>query len=60
IDLLLPQDYALYKKNAGNPANYNVSETLDRLIDERANENPSGIAMTMGKQSLSYQELQIQ
>lgn len=60
IDLLLPQDYALYKKNAGNPANYNVSETLDRLIDERANENPSGIAMTMGKQSLTYQELQIQ
>lgn len=60
IDVLLPQDYALYKKNAGNPTNYNVSETLDRFIDERANENPSGIAMTMGKQSLTYQELQIQ
>ncbi|MGE6964104.1 amino acid adenylation domain-containing protein [Bacillus thuringiensis] len=60
IDLLLPQDYALYQKNAGNPANYNISVTLDKLIDERANENPSGIAMTMGKQSLTYQELQIQ
>ncbi|MEX0415557.1 amino acid adenylation domain-containing protein [Bacillus sp. C30] len=60
IDLLLPQDYALYQKNAGSPVNYNVSETLDKLIDERANENPSGIAMTMGKQSLTYQELQMQ
>ncbi|MDG0949984.1 non-ribosomal peptide synthetase [Bacillus paranthracis] len=48
------------KKNAESPVNYNVSETLDQLIDERANENPSGIAITMGKQSLTYQELQVQ
>ncbi|QWH64186.1 amino acid adenylation domain-containing protein (plasmid) [Bacillus mycoides] len=60
VDLLLPQDYALYQKNDGSPADYNVSETLDQLIDERANENPSGIAITMGKQSLTYQELQLQ
>ncbi|HDR6246264.1 TPA: amino acid adenylation domain-containing protein [Bacillus cereus] len=60
VDLLLPQDYALYQKNDGSSAGYNVSKTLDQLIDERANENPSGIAITMGKQSLTYQELQVQ
>ncbi|AZJ24791.1 non-ribosomal peptide synthetase (plasmid) [Bacillus wiedmannii bv. thuringiensis] len=60
VDLLLPQDYALYQKNDGSPADYNVSETLDQLINERANETPSGIAITMGKQSLTYQELQVQ
>ncbi|MFJ8119904.1 non-ribosomal peptide synthetase [Bacillus mycoides] len=60
VDLLLPQDYALYQKNDGSPVNCNVSKTLDQLIDERANENPTCIAMTMGKHSITYQELQVQ
>ncbi|MCU5404236.1 amino acid adenylation domain-containing protein [Bacillus cereus] len=60
LELLLPQDYALYQENDGSSASYNVSKTLDQLIDERANENPSCIAITMGKQSLTYQELQAQ
>ncbi|MCQ6335105.1 MULTISPECIES: non-ribosomal peptide synthetase [Bacillus cereus group] len=60
VDLLLPQDYALYQKADGNLANSNVSKTLDQLIDEQANKTPSCIAMTMGKHILTYQELQVQ
>ncbi|OPA10890.1 non-ribosomal peptide synthetase [Bacillus cereus] len=60
VDLLLSQDYALYQKNNGSFTNYDVLKTLDQLIDEQANETPSCIAVTMGKQSLTYQELQVQ
>ncbi|PFA86222.1 non-ribosomal peptide synthetase [Bacillus cereus] len=60
VDLLLPQDYALYQKNDESLVNYNVSKTLDQLIDEQANENPYCMAITMGKQSLTYRELQVQ
>lgn len=59
-DLLLPQDYTLYQKTDGSIAHYNVPKTLDQIIDEQANKTPSCIAMTMGNQILTYQELQIQ
>ncbi|WP_242555309.1 AMP-binding protein [Bacillus cereus] len=60
VDLLLPQDYALYQKTDRSLANYSVSKTLDQLIDEQANKNPSCIAMTIGKHILTYQELRVQ
>ncbi|MGQ7143936.1 AMP-binding protein, partial [Escherichia sp. SS-MK2] len=36
-----------------------ISKTLDQLIDEQARETPIHVAMTMGGQSLTYQELQV-
>ncbi|HDR8111928.1 TPA: amino acid adenylation domain-containing protein [Bacillus cereus] len=59
IDLLLPQDYAPYQQDVLLHANPIISKTLDQLIDEKANETPSCIAMTMENQSLTYQELQV-
>ena len=59
VDLLLPQDYALYQQDVPVHANPIISKTLDQLIDEKANENPNGIAITMENQSLTYQELQV-
>ncbi|PFT91988.1 non-ribosomal peptide synthetase, partial [Bacillus thuringiensis] len=61
VDLLLPQDYALYQQDVLVHATPIISKTLDQLIDEKANETPHCMAMTMTmeNQSLTYQELQV-
>ncbi|HDR8115881.1 TPA: amino acid adenylation domain-containing protein [Bacillus cereus] len=59
VDLLLPQDYALYQQDVLVHATPIISKTLDQLIDEKANETPHCMAMTMENQSLTYQELQV-
>ncbi|PEP89080.1 non-ribosomal peptide synthetase [Bacillus toyonensis] len=59
VDILLPQDYALYQQGIITHANPIISKTLDQLIEDEANKNPTRVAMTMGNQSLTYQELQL-
>ncbi|MGQ7306755.1 amino acid adenylation domain-containing protein [Bacillus cereus] len=59
VDILLPQDYVLYQQNSLAHMDPIISKTLDQLIDEQARETPIHVAMTMGGQSLTYQELQV-
>ncbi|MFC9541874.1 amino acid adenylation domain-containing protein [Lysinibacillus sp. NPDC056959] len=55
LELLLPQDYDVYQNTL---AVKNVTAmTLDQLIDEQADIHPDLIAITMGQQNITYQEL---
>ncbi|MGN4128170.1 amino acid adenylation domain-containing protein [Lysinibacillus sphaericus] len=57
LELLLPQDYDVYQNIL---AVKNVMPmTLDQLIDEQADIHPDRIAITMGQQNITYQELRV-
>ncbi|TQR30873.1 amino acid adenylation domain-containing protein [Lysinibacillus sphaericus] len=57
LELLLPQDIDVYQNTL---AVKNVPPmTLDQLIDEQADIHPDRIAITMGQQNITYQELRV-
>ncbi|AMO33324.1 non-ribosomal peptide synthetase [Lysinibacillus sphaericus] len=57
LNLLLPQDYDVYQNTV---VVKNVPPlTLDQLIDEQADIYPDCIAITMGQQNITYQELRV-
>ncbi|SDW66822.1 amino acid adenylation domain-containing protein/thioester reductase domain-containing protein [Marininema mesophilum] len=57
LELLLPQDYDVYQRNYTFAESDVLSKPLDQLIDVQADTQPNGIAITMGQQSITYQEL---
>ncbi|MDZ3952380.1 amino acid adenylation domain-containing protein [Bacillus thuringiensis] len=59
LETLVPQDYEVYQNQSSLLNNDGILKTLDQLIDEQADVHPERVAITMGEQSITYQELRM-